>query len=199
MTNPAQPPRTLALYVTRRGIAFALFTAPLEPQDWGTKDVCGADMHANGLRAVRQLMERYRPDVVVIEDANERSSRRFPRIRAMYRTIARYAEHEGIVLKSYSRTAIREAFSPVAASTKYEIDCAIVRMIPALRARQPHKRRAWDSESAAQGLFDAVSLGITFFANTGGLDIERAAGEGKSPSSLFCERKQYVLRSRGCK
>lgn len=96
MTNPAQPPRTLALYVARRGIAFALFTAPLEPQDWGTKDVCGADMHANGMRAVLQLVERYRPDVVVIEDASERSSRRFPRIRAMYRAIARYLPLLGV-------------------------------------------------------------------------------------------------------
>lgn len=186
MTHSPQCPRTLALYVTRRGIAFVLFTAPLLPHDWGTKEFCGRTARTDGMRVAKQLIERFRPDVIVIEDAYEQHSRRFPRIRTLYRAIARHAAHEGINVVSYSRKAIQDAFAVVGGSTKHEINCAIVRMIPALLARQPHKRRAWDAESAAQGLFDAVSLGLTFFANTKRLDIAQAAqGEGETPSSMM--------------
>jgi Holliday junction resolvasome RuvABC endonuclease subunit len=192
MTYSPQCPRTLVLYVTRRGIANVLFTAPLVPHDWGTKEICGATKHADGVRAAKQLIARFRPDVIVVEDAYEQSSRRFPRIRALYRAIARHAAREGIDVVSYSRKAMQDAFAVVGGSTKHEINCAIVRMIPALRARQPHKRRAWDAESAAQGLFDAVALGLTFFANTGRLDIAQAAqGDDAAPLSVRCVRTPY--------
>lgn len=183
MTHSTQCPRALALYVTRRGIAFVLFMAPLEPHDWGTKEFCGRTAQVGGMRAAKQLIERFHPDVIVIEDAHEKHSRRFPRIRTLYRAIARYAVHERIEVVSYSRKEIRDAFAVVDGSTKHDINSAIVRMIPALRARQPHKRRAWDAESAAQGLFDAVSLGVTLFANTQRLDIAQATQEEEGAPS----------------
>lgn len=185
MTNSSPCPRTLALYVTRRGIAFVLFTYPLEPHDWGTKEVRDKTANAHGMRAAKHLIERFRPDVLVIEDASEQHSRRFPRIRALYRAIARYAVHEGINVVSSSRKEIQDAFAVAGGSTKHEINCAIVRMVPALLARQPRKRRAWDAESTAQGLFDAAALGLTFFANTKRLDIAHAAQEeGEAPTSM---------------
>ncbi len=140
--------------------------------------------HAGGVRAAKQLIARFRPDVVVIEDAHEHSSRRFPRIRALYRAIARHGAHEGIAVVSYSRKAIQEAFAVAGGSSKHDINCVIVALIPALLPRQPHKRRAWEAESSAQGLFDAVALGLTFFADTGRLDIAPASpGEGEAPSA----------------
>lgn len=178
MTHSPEYPRVLALYVTRRGIAYVLFTAPLSPHDWGTKEICGMTKHADGVRAAKQLIDRFRPDVVVIEDTSKDSSRRFPRIRALYRAIARHAAQEKIYVASYSRKAIQETFSIVGGSTKHDINCTIVRMIPALLARQPQKRRAWDAESVAQGLFDAVAVGLTFFAHTKRLDIAQAAEDG---------------------
>lgn len=177
MNHPTKFPRTLALYVTRRGIAFVLFTSPLEPHDWGTKEVCGRTAHADGMRVAKQLIERFRPDVIVIEDTSEQHSRRFPRIRVLYRAIARYAAEKQIDVVSHSRKEIQDAFAVVGGSTKHDMNCAIVRMIPAFQARQPHKRRAWDTESTAQGLFDAVSLGLTFFVHTKRLDIAQAAQE----------------------
>ena len=142
MIHSPEYPRTLALYATRRGIAFVLFTAPLSPHDWGTKEICGMTKHADGVRAAKQLIARFRPDVVVIEDAHEHSSRRFPRIRALYRAIARHAARENVTVISYSRKAIQEAFAVAGGSTKHDINCVIVALIPELLPRQPHKRRA---------------------------------------------------------
>ena len=176
-------PRTLALYVTRRGIAFVLFTAPLEPHDWGTKEVRGKTANTDGLRAAKQLIDCFRPDVLVIEDTSEQHSRRFPRIRVLYRAIARHAAQHRIDVVAHSRKEIQDAFAVVGGTTKHDINCAIVRMVPALLARQPHKRRAWDAESTAQGLFDAVSLGLMFFINTKRLDIAQAAQEEDASSS----------------
>jgi Holliday junction resolvasome RuvABC endonuclease subunit len=196
MTNTPEYPRVLALYVSRRGIAYVLFTAPLSPHDWGTKEICGMTKHADGVRIAKQLIERFRPDVVVIEDASKQSSRRSPRIRALYRAIARHAAQEKIYVASYSRKAIQEAFAIVGGSTKHDINCAIVRMIPALLARQPHKRRAWDAESLAQGLFDAVAVALTFFAHAEWLDIAQAVdGEDEAPLAVHCERTPYLISS----
>ncbi|MGZ5799588.1 MAG: hypothetical protein ACXWJZ_03050 [Burkholderiaceae bacterium] len=191
MTHSPEYPRVLALYATRRGLAYVLFTAPLSPHDWGTKEIRGTTKHANGVRAAKQLIERFHPDIVVLEDASTRSSRRFPRIRALYRAIARHAAQEEIYVASYSRKAVQETFAVVGGSTKHDINCVIVRMIPALLARQPHKRRAWDAESPAQGLFDAVALGVMFFVHAEWLDIADATKGDDAPPSVFCEREQY--------
>ncbi|MFD2274038.1 hypothetical protein ACFS07_31830 [Undibacterium arcticum] len=123
------------------------------PHDWGTKEVRGRDKHADGMRAAKQLIDRFHPDVLVIEDTHERGSRRFPRIRRLHRGIALYAEHRGIAMEAYPRRVIKEVFSQVGAATKYEIGCVIVRMIPAFSAWLPHKRKPWESETAAQGIF----------------------------------------------
>lgn len=197
MIHSTKCPRTLALYVNTRGIAFALFTAPLSLEDWGVKVTLGTSRHADGLRAVRQLVEKYRPEALVIEDVRERSSRRHQHIRTLYRAIARYAERERIAIVSYSRRAIHEAFAVAGASNnKHDMNCVIVRMIPVLAVRQPPKRKPWIAEPLAQAFFDAVSLGMTFFATTKRLDIVQAMdGEDEAPLAVCCERTPYLISS----
>ena len=196
MTNLKNFPRTLVLYPTRRGIAFALFNAPLSLSDWGTKRASGVTKDADAMHAAKKLIERYKPDVLVMEDMQGRGSRRVSRIRRLNGAIARHGVRQGIDIAAYSRTAIRDAFAVVGASQKHDINCAIVALIPALSAYQPRKRRAWDDESAAQGVFDAVSLGLTFFANTGRLDLAQTAyGEEETPFSVQCARMPYWVPS----
>jgi hypothetical protein len=181
MDRSKKSERTLALYVSRRGIAFVLFTSPLAPHDWGTKEARGTDKHADCMRLTKELIKRFTPDVLVIEEVHEQASRRFPRIRRLYTAIAVYAKRQGIEVQAYSRTAVSEAFSELHATTKYEIATAIVGVIPALAAWLPRKRKPWETEVPAQGIFDAASLGLAFFASAGQLDLAQTTGKRAVP------------------
>jgi Holliday junction resolvasome RuvABC endonuclease subunit len=194
--NPKYFPRALVLCPTTRGISFALFTAPRSLGDWGTKRMTGTSKNADSLHAAKKLMDFHQPNILVMEDVRGHGSRRGPRIRQLSSAIAAHAKRSGIEIVVYPRTAIKAVFAPGGGSTKHEINCAIALLIPALRASQPRKRRAWDAEPAAQGLFDAAALGVTYFADIGQLDIAQAIqGDDEAPLSVRCERTPYLLSS----
>lgn len=169
-------PRTLALYVTRRGVAFVCFVHPRMILDWGVKEIRGEKKHADALRAAKQLVEKFQPHVLVIEDVNEPHSRRAPRIGTLYRAIEKLGEKKQIDVHAYSRQDMKDVFAEAGASVKHELNSVVVKMLPALAAWQPRKRRAFDPETSAQGIFDAATLGLTFFAQTKRLDIAQSVG-----------------------
>jgi len=153
----------LSVYPTSRGYAFVLFEGPQSPYDWGVKEIRKKHKNEQTLASIHALIERYRPDYLIIEDHIEHGSRRSSRIRRLYRMIAHLAETEQIDLFRYSRRAIRACFEPAGARTKFEIAQAIARQIPAFAHRLPRVRKIWMSEDPRQSLFDAAALGITYY------------------------------------
>ena len=63
----------------------------------------------------------------------------------------------------YAREHIKFVFNGFKAKTKYEISKAITENIPELKKLIKPKRKIWEAESYSQGIFDAVSLGITHY------------------------------------
>ncbi len=104
------------------------------------------------------LIERYHPDVVVIEECGAKGSRRSPRIRRLYHAIAAHALAQDIEVRRFSRPLIRAGFAPLGAVTKHEIARTIAKNIPAFDHRLPPLRKPWMSEDHCMGLFDATSL-----------------------------------------
>lgn len=166
-----QYPSTLALYVTRRGVAFVFLVHPTMVINWGTKYAGKNDKHGDTLRIAKRLIEEHRPQMLVLEDASGSSSRRPLRVRRLNNMIGSFAKRKGIKMEAYSREQIQGAFSTVHASTKHEINCVTVRVLPALAVWQPPKRRCFDPESLAQGVFDAAALGLTVSIRAKFLDI----------------------------
>lgn len=154
----------LAIYPSARGFAFVVFEGPESPFDWGTKEFRGADKNAHSLNAIRELIERYRPDAIVIEDFTDDGTRRSSRIRGLYRSIVQLAQTECIDLFRYSKTQVRHCFGAAGLMTKYDIATAIARHIPAFGHRLPPLRKTWMSEDGRQNLFDAAALGLTHYA-----------------------------------
>jgi Holliday junction resolvasome RuvABC endonuclease subunit len=163
MSNKQFESFILAIYPSSRGFAFVVFEGPESPFDWGTKEFRGTDKNARSLNAIRELIERYRPDALVIEDFTEDSARRSSRIRRLYRSIVQLAQTECIDLFRYSKTQVRHCFG-AAGVTKYDIATAIARHIPAFGHRLPRFRKIWMSEDGRQNLFDAAALGLTHYA-----------------------------------
>jgi len=153
----------LSVYPTSRGYAFVLFEGPLNPYDWGIKEIRKKQKNEHTLESIQELINRYRPAYLIIEDHTERGSRRSSRIRRLYRMLMHLAESEQVEVFRYSQKAIRNCFESVGARSKYEIAQAIARQIPAFAHRMPKLRKIWMSEDPRQSLFDAAALGIVFY------------------------------------
>jgi hypothetical protein len=151
----------LSIYPFWRGVAFVLFEGPNNPFDWGIKEVKGKRKDSKTLAEIKKIVDRYRPDVLVIEDTD---SRRTPRIRKVYRMLVHFAEAEYVDLHRCAKAEVKACFATVGAVTKYEIAKAIATQIPAFAHRLPRFRKPWTSPDQRQNLFDAAALGITYFA-----------------------------------
>ncbi|MHB8147501.1 MAG: hypothetical protein ACYDGM_09635 [Vulcanimicrobiaceae bacterium] len=154
----------LSIYPFSRGFAFVLFEGVDNPFDWGVKEIKRKEKNAGTLAEIKKLVDRYRPEVLVIEETVGRGSRRTPRIRKLYRMLVHFARAEFVDLHRCSKSEIKACFAYVGACTKYEIAKAIAIQIPAFAHRTPPRRKAWMTEDPRQSLFDAAALGLAYYA-----------------------------------
>src|SRR5450631_652508 len=164
MTDAHPQNLVLALYPFTKGVAFVFFEGPESPFEWGVKNIKKTHKNSKTLEAIKKLIDRYRPEVLVIEDTTDGGSRRTSRIRKLYRMLVHFAEAEYVDLHRCSKTEVKTCFASVGAGTKYEIAKAIATQIPAFAHRIPRFRKPWMSEDPRQSLFDAAALGLTYYA-----------------------------------
>ena len=163
--NHVQPQDlVLSIYPFSRGFAFVFFEGSETPFDWGVKEVKEKHKNTKTLDEIKKLIDRYRPEVLVIEDTRDKASRRNSRIRKLYRMLEHVAMAEYVDVCRYTKAQIKECFASVGATTKYEIAKAIATQIPAFGHRIPPIRKPWMSEDPRQSLFDATALGLTHFS-----------------------------------
>jgi hypothetical protein len=154
--------RVLAIDPHPRGFGYAVFEGPATLVDWGTKDV-RRDKERVVLHKIGELVRRYLPTVIVVEDCAHRKSRRNPRIRQLAARILIAAREFAVEGRAVPLTAVYRTFAGTGAGTKYGIATALVRAFPELMVRLPPKRKPWQSEDSRMSIFDAVALGLTYF------------------------------------
>jgi hypothetical protein len=168
MTERHRYELVLAIYLTRRGLAFVLFEGSSSPVDWGSRRRDGSEKNSYCLKVARGLFHRYRPDVVVLQDTSWTGTVRSQRILNLNVAIFEAAEQQALPVCAFSRDQVRAAFSHLSSPTKDAIAEAIAKNIPALKPYLPPRRKRWQDEDARMGIFDAAALALTFF--------ERAVG-----------------------
>jgi hypothetical protein len=158
MKNTTHHERVLAIDPGSGGFGFAVLEGPDRLVDWGVAGTtCPNDRELLG-RAV-QLIDRYRPDVFVVEDCSAPSSRRRQRACRLIRAMAQAATERKLSVRRFSRDDVRRAFRRDGAlPTKHRIAVAIVDLFPELVLRLPPLRRPWMSEDYRMSIFDAVAL-----------------------------------------
>jgi hypothetical protein len=152
--------RVLAIDPTTRGFGFVVFEGPEMLVDWGVFQV-RSDKHAECLRRVEALLDRYEPFVVVVEDHKGLSCRRCVRVRALINAVCELASRRTLTPRRVSPRSVRRAFSEVGVSTKYEIAGAVSSRFPELAPRLPPPRKTWMGEREAMSVLDAA-LALTF-------------------------------------
>lgn len=166
MTAGLEPGMVLAIAPTARGFGFAAFDAERVIMDWGVKEVRGAKQGASLLKA-RVLLNVLRPDLLVLEQPHDSSSRRSARIRDLIDRLGRFAQDHGIDVRHYARRRVRQVFRGWGAISKDDVAAVVARLLPELGPRLPKRRRIWESEHHAMAIFEAAALALTHFASDG--------------------------------
>ena len=169
MTDAQPQNLVLAIYPFSRGFAFVFLEGPNSPFDWGVKEIREKRKKTKAIDEIKKLIDRYRPEVLVIEDTVG-WSRRTSRIRKLYRMIAHLAQAEYVELYRCPRSDFNACFATVGATTKHEIAQAVSLQIPAFAHRMPPRRTPWKSEDPRQSLFDAAALALVFYWQTSQFD-----------------------------
>ena len=164
MTQPHLQHLVLAVYPFARGFAYVLFEGPDAPFDWGVKEIRVREKNAKTIEELKKIIDRYRPEVLVVEDTGGKAPRRSERIRKLYRLLSHLAAAEYLDFHRFSRGEVRKLFAHVGAATKYEIAKVIATQLPAFAHLLPRVRKPWMNADPRQSLFDAAALGFAYFA-----------------------------------
>ena len=156
----------LAVHPTTYGFGWVLFEGPQSPVDWGLAGKGRRD-NAQLMHRFEQLLNKYEPRVLVLEEFESAVSKRASRIQRLCRAMIHLAAERGLETPVYSRQSVRACFASVGATTRHEIARCVAQHIDVFRWMLPKERKPWMSESPRQSLFDAAALAITYFAVTG--------------------------------
>ena len=125
--------RILAIDPSTRGFGYAVLEGPSQLIDWGVKETKN-NKNARTLKLIEDLLDRYLPSVVVVEDYTGKGSRRCRRIQGLINDISKLATKRKIKVKRFSKAKVKQAFFESGASNKYEIAVAIAERFPGARA-----------------------------------------------------------------
>jgi Holliday junction resolvasome RuvABC endonuclease subunit len=142
------------------------------PIDWGVKWTRD-EKNKKGVAKITELIDRYQPQIVVLEDPHGEGSRRSKRVNDLLDEIASMVRRRKMAIACYSRAQVRRRFAGDGTATKYRIAKAITQYLPDLAPRLPVERKIWLPEHSNMSVFDAASLALTHFAA-----ITQEAGSG---------------------
>src|SRR6266478_4453441 len=85
----------LAIDPSTRGFGFAILEGSNRLIDWGVKET-KKNKNARTLKLIEDLIDRYQPSVIVLEDYSGKGSRRCHRIRGLINDISKLAARRTI-------------------------------------------------------------------------------------------------------
>jgi hypothetical protein len=157
------PDTILAIDPTSRGFAFAVLEAPALLVAWGERIVPARS--GDLLCKVDELLSRYEPALLVIEDLAAPGARRRKRASEEIRSIELLALKRGLSVERVSRLAVIDAFAPM--KSKFEVALRLADIFPTLAERLPRKRKAWATEDARMNIFDALGFAAAAMGRSG--------------------------------
>jgi len=145
-----------------QGFGYAVFELPFHLVHFGIAFIEG-DKRTGAIARLAKLIERTRPNALVLEDGDAPGSRRRPRVRALLRDFARLARERGLVVHHVARSAVLARFAPEGERiSKEAIGAELVRFFPELATRLPPHRKIWQSEDHRTAIIDALALAVTY-------------------------------------
>ena len=167
-TKPAFGHRTLSLDPRSRRVGFCCFHK-LHLIDWGTKNLRVGSL-ATRVRQLSvahavELLDRYRPDVVVLPRVGPGGTRRSDSATVAIDGIKREAASRGIVVVSVSNSDVQRfsaSLSPGEKINKQRTHVWIAGAYPELRRYLPRPRKLWEPEAYVTPMLDSAVMFATW-------------------------------------
>jgi hypothetical protein len=150
--------RVLAVDPFSRGVGFAVLEGPDRLIDWGLRTTVRAD-NAKSARVIDKLVDRFRPDVLALEDWESAGSRRCVRVKIL---LDRVAADEGtrVLVRFIARRDVRAIGPLPQTGTKRGRACFLADRFPELQPFLPPVRKLWMPEDDRMAIFDAVGFAV---------------------------------------
>lgn len=165
--------RIVSLDPTSHGFGFVVFEEPNSLIDWGHAHVrpCTDE---RCIARIAELLAWYVPNVVILEDCNDKGSRRRKRVRALLDEVARFSSQSSAEVAHIARRHVLDTFAQHAAFTKDEIARVVVSQFPELEPKLPPPRKIWMSEDERMSIFDATAMLLTYCHEPGSIECIEA-------------------------
>lgn len=129
--TPTDPIRIFALDPTTKGFGYAVFETPFHLVDWGLAHVSG-EKESGAIARFEELLDQYRPDIVILEDSTAPGSRRRPRVQKLLERLRDATRERSLAVHLIPRLAVIECFSaPDKRATKHSITQRLAETFPA--------------------------------------------------------------------
>src|SRR6266851_653660 len=128
MTAPAQK-RVLAIDPTHRGFGYVIFEGPDFLIDWGVRHVEGHKNKAS-IAAAGELITRYHPRIMVLEDVAAKGCRRRKRVRELIQVLDRYGRERGLTVRKIAQSRVKRTFLPLGIRNKNQMARFIAAQFP---------------------------------------------------------------------
>lgn len=153
-------PRILAIAPSREGIGFAVMDGLNNLINWGVKWTRG-DKNKAGVAKAKELIVRYEPEVIALEDASADGSHRGRRLRELMKRIVALSANKNVPVALFSRKQMKWTFLLDGDGTRHDLVAAIAARFPDELGRHlPPERRPWMDEDHRMAMFDAVALAL---------------------------------------
>lgn len=152
--------RVLSIDLCNRGVGFVVLEVPDRLVDWGIKRAANTQ-DSKAVAAFRDLLQVYRPGLLVMEDCMARNSRRGSRANRLIFQFAALARDRQIPVRTYSVAQVKQTFATMGAFTKQQIAAAVALELPVLTRFLPPLRKPWMSEDPRLSIFDAAAFALT--------------------------------------
>lgn len=153
--------RVLALEFSSTLFGFVVLEGPERLIEWGTR---GISSDVSGfLPKLGREVERYRPDILVIEDAAD--SRKGARVREHLAWAEQWATDNELAWSSVSRTNLSD-WQAHLGPTKQKRAVTLSRPFPELKPLVPPPRKLWQAESKRLAVFVALARALYHYEIT---------------------------------
>jgi hypothetical protein len=160
--------RLLTVHVRPQRFGFAVFKGPQQLLDWGGSTCPISDGGSAPIRKrISPLLEIYAPSVVIVREITKREGERYEDFRPIVSAIRQQAADYSAEVVLVGREEVRRAFGRFGKTTKYDIAAQVATFFPELIWKLPPPRKPWQTEHHNMAIFDAASLGITYFSRLG--------------------------------
>ena len=159
-----RPRRVLAIDLSTRGFGFIVLEGPTVAVDWGTRQVNRVDKAGSTIAKVGDLINVYRPHVLVLEDTAAPRSRRCERVAALVGDVTLHARRLRLRVVTVSTISVRALFSSGGGTTKHLIAGDVAERLPELAPLRPPLRKPWMREDERMSVFDAAAFALTFLS-----------------------------------